>query len=273
MQDLKRLFQIQKFLRDIKYPDPVRIADEIETFLNDNPNKNLEGILKRLSKNEPWEYIKGSTLFCNNEFIVDSYVLIPRIETEKIVYDISEYILSLNENISLLDVGTGSGCIPISISKILQEKGFNKEIEIIATDISPKALDIAKRNEESILKEHPLINWVNTNLVKGIRTKYQTVVTANLPYIPHKQYMELDKSVKDYEPQIALEGEPELYVELLEQLLELNNPVRRIYIETEESVMNTLPHMLEETLINKQLSLTRVYDCFNRERFIDITLS
>lgn len=194
-KQIKDLFHIQKVLEESGYYDTNRISKEIYTYSTEN-NIPIENILERIKSQEPWEYIKGYTTFCNNKIIVNKNTLIPRIETEQLV-EIAKNLIKKNNYKNIIDIGTGSGCIIISLAKI-----FREEKAYIATDISKEALDIAQKN--ATLNNIKHINFTNTNLLENINIKDNTLIVANLPYIPENIYNNLDKSVKDFEPKNAL---------------------------------------------------------------------
>ncbi len=206
--ELKILFQIQEALKTSGYFDTSRVAKDILEYIQAN-NLPLEPILERIKLNEPWEYIKGEGEFRNIDFKLNAHTLIPRIETELMV-DIAkqELIKSPTPYTDIVDVGTGSGCIIISLVKELFEKSWNsKPYEYYATDISDEALNIAKENEKNILKKS-FIKFSKTDLIEDISFSKDSfcLILANLPYIPTQQYLELDSSVKDFEPRTALDG-------------------------------------------------------------------
>jgi release factor glutamine methyltransferase len=260
--NLKDIFQIQKFLDNIRYPDSTRISEEIYQYVNQN-KVTQEEIFKRLRENEPWEYIKGYATFCNNEFIVTKDTLIPRIETEQLVYKSIEYIKKKDIK-NIIDVGTGSGCIAISIALLIPSA-------VYATDISKDALEVAKRNELKILKKKS-IHWIEDDLIESIPNLSEpTMILANLPYIPTQQYKELDRSVLDYEPQIALEGGKtglELYKRLFEQIKGKDINIKGIYLETEDSIYRETNELINQYF--KEYNIQRIKDCFNRNRFFFI---
>lgn len=264
MKKLKELFEIQELLKSIKYPDYIRIATEVLEFLNNNSNISKDEVFKRLKEEQPWEYIQGYCEFCNSQFTVNRDVLIPRVETEQLVNDVIECIRNLDYPITLIDVGTGTGCIPISILKEIPNIK-----EVIATDISSKALEVAKRNEEKILGKKR-IQWINTDLLNlSFPPSYPSVITANLPYIPTKQYLKLQKSVKDYEPRVALDGGnnvPDLYEKMYKQI---TFPVAQLFIETEESVINEQLKRTEDFFDG--YTVQKKSDLYGRDRFIYIT--
>lgn len=174
----------------------------------------LEKAIKRRSKNEPLDYILGKTNFCGRDFVVNKDVLIPRPETEYLIEIILKEIAT-NKNIKdlkIIDVGTGSGAIAISLASELHDKKLNPRI--FASEISPKALAIAQRNA----KIHNVkIKFIETSLLSKIVEKFDIIV-ANLPYIPSYYLEKLDLDIVDYEPNIALDGGPD-GTDLIKQLL------------------------------------------------------
>lgn len=262
--NLAQIFRIRKFLDEIKYPDSQRIAREISEFLNRNKRAKEEKIFNRLHLSEPWEYIRGNCEFCNIPFTVTKDTLIPRVETEQMVYDSLEYIKEFKIK-NIIDVGTGTGCIAISIAKLLNKKGSS----IYATDISKKALKIAKENELNILKKES-IRWIHTNLLEDIPTlKEPTLLLANLPYIPTKQYKKLDKSVLKYEPKTALDGGQtglDIYEELFTQIQTKGIDLKIIYIETEESIYKKTIALAKKYFPKRKV--TGKKDCYDTNRFI-----
>lgn len=265
--NLKDIYSLQQFLLDIEYPDYKRISLEISKYLDSNPHIDINDIKERLQKGEPWEYIRGYTQFCNLDFLVTINTLIPRIETEQIVYNAAT-IIKEEDITTLIDVGTGTGCIPISISSIL---GDSYSLSIYGTDISKKALDVAKRNELNILKKKG-INWICTNLIKDIPSYDKNcILIANLPYIPTQQYLHLDKSVLNYEPRLALDGGEDglkYFKELFTMIKDREYLPKYIYLETEESIYTNTFELIKQHF--KDSLITKEKDCFNRDRFLKI---
>ncbi len=206
------ILKTQKELEELKYPTPLAISKDIVTFTNGD-EKQISLILKRIQKDEPWEYIKGWTDFCKNKIFVNKDVLIPRLETEELVKIALEKIKKIKEPLQIIEIGTGSGCISIALSK-----KFNHPI--YAIDISKRALQVAKKN----IKFHECknIKLIKANLLDfKFNTKKSTVIIANLPYIPSDKIQDLQSSVREYEPTIALDGGTngtKCYEELLRQI-------------------------------------------------------
>lgn len=180
----------------------------------------------------PLAYILGGKEFYGLWFEVDENVLVPRPDTEILVENVIAY---LKPGDLLLDVGTGSGCIPIAVLK------HQPGLRAIATDISTKALAVARRN----LKRHQLdtiIELIHSNLLESVPIEFlsdnQLVVTANLPYLP------LDYQVNaeaQFEPGLALYAKNnglELYQKLLDQLARFKP--RAIFLECYEFQMAIL---------------------------------
>ena len=151
-------------------------------------------ILERLKRYEPLQYIIGETTFDGLPFEVTPAVLIPRPETIELVDWISSD--HPEEGIRVLDIGTGSGCIPISLSKRL------KHASVSAWDISPEALEVARRNA---LRNHTEVNFALVDALKPLSTDIQVdVLVSNPPYIGESEKETMERNVLDWEPELAL---------------------------------------------------------------------
>ena len=164
--------------------------------ISESDKRLLEAIVERLRKNEPIQYILGSTEFYNIQVKVNSSTLIPRQETEELV----DWIIKNNKITApkILDIGTGSGCIPISLSKNI------KNAEVWSFDISLEALKTAQENSkwnkvEVNFRQVDILNYKNYNL----QNKYDIIV-SNPPYVCEKERKLMQKNVLDYEPETAL---------------------------------------------------------------------
>lgn len=266
--NLSKIYRINQYLASIGYPDSYRISKEIATYLNKNPKILEESILKKLSHGYPWEYMQGYALFCNLKFKVTKDTLIPRIETEQLVYDCTKLIKE-NKITNIIDVGVGSGCIVVSIASILG----NGPYSFYGTDISTKALEIAKVNESNILKSKK-ISWIENNLIEKISDiSSNTIVIANLPYIPTEKYKKLDRSVLEYEPKIALDGGEDglmQYEQLFNQLLSKKSLPKILYIETESCIFDNTKKLVKKYF--PKADIYEILDCFDRKRFLKILL-
>ena len=159
-------------------------------YLEKYGNSSKENI-DRLNNGEPVQYIVGNVSFYGNIIDVDKRVLIPRFETEELVENTVKYIKKYNYK-SIVDIGTGSGCIAITLKK------FFPEILVDAVDISKGALEVAKKNAN---KNNANINFYEGNLLEPLNKKYDVII-SNPPYIAYDE--EIMDIVKNNEPHIAL---------------------------------------------------------------------
>lgn len=216
------LFELKKNavqkLRETKTQTPELDADCLLQFvLNKDKtfilmNRNLElspetenkfnKLLEKRQRGLPVAYITGKKEFFALDFFVTEDVLIPKPDTEILVEQALEKIsLSKKNKISIADVCTGSGCVGISIANSLL---LNKvEFNLTLTDISEKALSIAKKNAESILPETK-IDFINGDLLCGLSSL--DFVVSNPPYVPHQEVEELLLDGRN-EPRLALDGD------------------------------------------------------------------
>jgi release factor glutamine methyltransferase len=249
MNNLSQLFEIQKALREAGYPDYKRVSKEIAEFVEEE--KDLKEVLDNIKKDKPWEYICGYTEFYTIPFEVNQNVMIPRIETEKLVGLAIQEFKEKNFD-TVVDIGTGSGCIIISLVKSLKLPSIDQEIkntEFVATDKSIKALRVARKN----IKEHDLkdkIKTKKTDTIKKLKLKDKKVLLlANLPYIPEEQYEKLDDSVRKYEPKGALKGGRsgnKYYKRLVDEIENSKMESFTLILETEESIIEDTKEIFDE---------------------------
>ena len=141
---------------------------------------------------KPLNKIFKTSYFYGNKFYINNNVLAPRPETELLV---ENALKLLNENSNVLDLCTGSGCIAICIKK-------NKNVAVFASDVSKKALKVAKKNAKMLNAQ---ISFIHSNLFQSIDNKFDMIV-SNPPYISSKDIKNLDYEVKTFDPKIALDG-------------------------------------------------------------------
>ena len=215
----------------------------------------------RLRACEPIQYITGKAYFFNHCFNVAPGVLIPRPETEELV----DLIIKENHNKTgnLLDIGTGSGCISISLDKALP--GFSTE----AWDISPQALSIASQNAKLINAEvnFKLRDVLNTS-ASDIDKRYDIIV-SNPPYICDSEKIEMDNNVLQHEPHIALfvsDSDPLLFYRKIAELgTELLNNDGKLYFEINRMFGSQTKDMLE-ALNYRQVSVLK--DMYGNDRMV-----
>ena len=167
-------------------------SDCIIHYNHELTNENIisfENIINDIKQNIPIQYILGEAHFYDFKFKVNSSTLIPRQETEELV----KYILSHDFN-SVLDIGTGSGCIAISISK-------HTDSTVTAIDINSKAIDIAKVNAKLNSVD---VNFIVDDIFNFCCEKKYDLIVSNPPYVLNSEKKYMDKNVIDYEPHSAL---------------------------------------------------------------------
>ena len=164
----------------VHYDDEVEIAD-------------LEPIVAELKSGRPVQYVLGEAEFCEMDFEVEEGVLIPRPETEELVYHIVE---TAQQGARILDIGTGSGAIAIALSKLIEEA------EVVAIDISREALAIARRNAERMGAD---VEFIEADALGDLSHlgKFDIIV-SNPPYIPQSDIVDMRQNVVDFEPHTAL---------------------------------------------------------------------
>jgi len=174
--------------------------EEILINLDQNIEKNktlkFKKYLKRRSKNEPIAYILGEKEFWSKKFKVTKDTLIPRPETELLVDKLLD--IFKNKKISILDIGTGSGCIILSLLNSLKKSSGT------GIDISKKAILIAKKNAHKYNLQSR-VKLINKSYENIFNTKFDLIV-SNPPYIERKDLKNLSDDIKRYEPRIALDG-------------------------------------------------------------------
>ncbi len=157
----------------------------------------LDLLVSKRLQGEPISKIIKKKYFWKGEFFVNSDVLDPRPESELIIEEVLNCVKDKSKEITILDIGTGSGCLAISLAKEL------KNAKITAIDISEKAIRVAKKNLK-INDVNSQIKLINDSF-ENIKGKYDYIV-SNPPYVSEEEYENLQKEIKKFEPQIALLG-------------------------------------------------------------------
>jgi release factor glutamine methyltransferase len=170
--------------------------------LSEEEEANLMDILERLLTHEPIQYILGNAWFYGNKFSVTPDVLIPRSETEELVElvigRIKENFKNENPNFQLIDIGTGSGCIAISLKLALPQW------KVFGLDKSNNALTIAKQNAKSLNADVQFIEDDILNIQQRETTQFFDVIISNPPYILEQEQLTMSKNVLSFEPLEAL---------------------------------------------------------------------
>ena len=172
------------------------LALEPNLIITKDEETPLFEALSRLKLEIPIQHIIGKTHFMDLEFLVDKNVLIPRPETEDLVRWILDDIKNHQEAITILDIGTGSGCIPIALKKQLPNA------KVATLDISDKALKIATQNAKN---NNVQIEFIHANILEidKLHQKFDIIV-SNPPYVRELEKKEMHKNVLQHEPELAL---------------------------------------------------------------------
>jgi release factor glutamine methyltransferase len=213
-------------------PDAELGADEIEKW---------KAVLQQLEKQRPIQYIFGSTHFYGLDFNVTESTLIPRPETEELV----EWIITENQDngkIKILDIGTGSGCIAISLAKNLPDA------QVFAIDVSADALAVAKSNAELNKVD---VTFIQQDIlaVENLPEQFDIIV-SNPPYVRNLEKVEIKQNVLDYEPHLALfvdDNDALIFYRKIALLAKSNLPQSgRLYFEINQYLGEETATMLED---------------------------
>lgn len=209
-----------------------------EKRISKKENDKFKKLINRRKKYEPIAYIIGRKEFYGLSFKVNKNVLIPRPETELMV-DEALGIARSSDTLTLIDIGTGSGCIPIVITKNFIHKYRHKYVnQIFGIDISQEALKVAKKNarmngvdkyikflQGDLMEKYSMRKYYNFPLTSNFSKGNTIIITANLPYLPRSVYEHSPEDVKKYEPKEALIGGCDglkYYKKLFKEIAKLN---------------------------------------------------
>lgn len=199
---------------------------ELYTAFGDEPSDEVKAafrdMVRRRAEGSPVAYLVGHKEFYSMEFEVNSDVLVPRPETEHLVVaalDLAAQLHSqLGRKINIADVGTGSGAIALSVAKHFDAS------HVTAIDVSPAALDVARRNAAKHELGQERVSFVEGDLLSGLPADQKfDLILSNPPYVSQSEYDTLDKTVREFEPKLALVGGEqgfELIAKLLQQAQE-----------------------------------------------------
>ncbi len=245
---------------------------DLKKELNDIDLKKINLILKKRLQNWPLPYLLKNKAFYNLDFVVNKNTLIPRPESEIIV---DELIKRLNKNKKnlIIDIGTGSACIIVSVADLLKN---NKNISFYGLDISEKALFIAKKNSK-INNCEKKIKFFKSDLLKDFLEKNkidkfeELHLIANLPYLTRKEIKE-SPSIQ-LEPEIALYGGRDglsLYKKLIKQIKNIKKEDNKIFLYQEISPWQKkyLIEINKKAINKKSLKLEIIKDLRKKERII-----
>lgn len=225
---MDHLFQVDK--TDVIMDRSLKVKSETK--------KKIKKYIERLNEHEPIQYILGEAYFYNRLFLVNPNVLIPRNETEELV----ELILDdyKGKRFKLMDIGTGSGCIPITIAK------ERKEARCLAMDIDPRTIKVARQNAD---RHDVSIEFLLMDILKEpIPVDQLDIVVSNPPYIPDSDRGFMEKNVLNYEPPKALfvsDNDPTIfYREIAQKAFPVLKNQGRIYFEIHEEQGDEVKNIL-----------------------------
>ncbi len=257
-------FILTEYLHNLKRVD-VAVNPNFE--LSDEEVEKWNTILVELQQEKPIQYITGEAWFYGLRFEVNENTLIPRPETEELV----EFILKETSNfqlpassLNILDIGTGTGCIPISLKVNLPQANVS------AIDISEKALEVAKRNAASNKAE---INFIQANILEVLDLNQNfDIIVSNPPYVRNLEKQEIKKNVLDYEPHLALfveDTDALLFYRKIAQLALKNlSPNGLLFFEINQYLGKETVELLEN-LGFKNIELKK--DIYGNDRMIKCT--
>jgi release factor glutamine methyltransferase len=222
-----------------------------------------DAILDKLKSQIPIQYLLGTTHFYGCDFFVDENVLIPRPETEELV----DWIVKLNsklskkQNIKILDIGTGSGCIAISLAKNILNS------EVFAVDVSEKALALAKKNA---IFNHVSVAFSHKNILETTRFDQKfDIIVSNPPYVRNQEKAEIKPNVLENEPHLALfvpDIDPLIFYKKIGELAAANlNPNGQLFFEINQYLGKETQDLLE-SLGLKNIELRK--DIYGNDRMI-----
>jgi len=261
LQELSSLYEEQEIesffyiiLEKLHGLKRIDLALNPQTVMDGAHLKQWENIISELKKQRPVQYILGETEFYGLRFLVNENTLIPRPETEELVELIiksTNYELR-NTKLKVLDIGTGSGCIAISLAKHLPTS------EVFAIDVSEEALAVAKKNSEL---NDVKVNYINVDVLKiddlkelvthnlQLATQFDIIV-SNPPYVRNLEKDEIKPNVLEYEPHLALfvdDIDPLLFYRKIAELAIKNlNPNGKLYFEINQYLGKETIKLLED---------------------------
>ncbi len=237
------LHRVFEYLTGLPFTD-VTVHPEKEV---DTTFATIENVLARIKKSEPLEYIFNRAEFLDLELFTESSVLIPRPETEELALMISDYLKQREPGLKILDIGTGSGCIPIYLALQHPENKF------FACDISDKALFTAKKNAQKYSVNNleiiyaDILNYTQNEILNNLEFD---VIISNPPYVTDSEKPLMANNVLDYEPHTALfvpDSDPLLFYKKISEFAAKHlSSGGKIYFEINERFGKETIQMLEE---------------------------
>ncbi|WP_208590807.1 peptide chain release factor N(5)-glutamine methyltransferase [Gracilibacillus suaedae] len=214
----------------------------------------------------PVQHLTGVEAFYGRTFHVNKHVLIPRPETEELVQQIIETVDKTN--ITCVDIGTGSGVIAVSLAK---EWENNKQVEMLATDLSEEALTVAQKNADQYNAEITFFygNFLAPLIEQG---KKVDVIVSNPPYIDYKEAESLSETVKDYDPEMALFADSNglaAYQQIIHQAGRVLNKQGMIFFEIGHTQAEAVNQLIKQQFPNSEVTIFQ--DINGKDRIVRAT--
>lgn len=269
-EKLKSLFEVNEIdfyfktvLQSIFNIEQTALALSPTKLFNENQKRELEKVLKQLLQEQPLQYIIGKAYFRSLTLTVNSSVLIPRPETEELVNWVLEDHQNLEEKQTLIDFGTGSGCIAIALAK--EQPSF----EVTAIDFYSSVLNLAKQNA---IKNKTSVSFLQHDILQLNTLKLNVdIIVSNPPYIPPSEQREMKPNVLNYEPHLALfvpENDPLIfYCSILEYGLLYLVSDGLIYFEINPRFLSEMKSLI---LSFKVYSILERKDIFGKLRMLRV---
>ena len=252
--------QVKLLLGSILNINPLELNLNLNDYIEADLVNKYKDCLKALNKGEPLQYAIGKMNFYGFDFYVDKRVLIPRFETEELVYNTNIYLQKyFQSGIKLLDLGCGSGCIGITLKKL------NPNIKVTLSDISKEALEVALKNAKSNQTE---VEIIESDLFKNINDKF-SVIISNPPYVSKTD--EIDEIVLQNEPHLALFSKNNglfYYEEILKVATNYLNSKFLIAFEIGSSQKDAILQLISKYL--SDVSVITKQDMSGRDRMVFI---
>ena len=198
-----------------------------EQMSKENEDKYFSLVEKHIKEDVPLSHLVGFEYFYDRKYKVTKDILSPRMETEELIYKVIEYVKASNKNkFKILDLCTGSGIIAITLKKELDQVS----VDVIASDISEEAIEVAKKNAQS---HNATIKFIKSDIFNDIGDKFDIIV-SNPPYIDRKDEVTMQDNVLKYDPHLALFAEEEgmyFYRKIIEQANDYLNENGVIFFE------------------------------------------
>ena len=236
----------------------------VNTELSKEQQAQIEQYAEQLLSGKPIQYILGKAWFMGNELMVNEHVLIPRPETEELVEWIISYANIMNKTLSIIDIGTGSGCIPIALKLALPL------CNLTGLDISKEALAVAEINANNVKAS---IEWIEQDILNtaALDNTYDIIV-SNPPYIPIREKANMQEQVVGFEPSIALfvsNEDPLVYYKAIAKMAKQNLSINgQLFFEIHYDQGKAILALLDELNFHAELR----QDSYGKNRMIRASL-